>query len=334
MALGPPRPSWWGCPQPRCRAGCSGTSWGGHGAQLSPHNPPWGSSCPPAPPLLLMAWGSLAPAAPSAPPAPSSAAPGGCSPPPQHPQPSPKRGAPFPRRGCQGLPVYCQMSGRSGLHQTNATEAVSERGATGRGGAGTGRGDGHRDVGTDTGEGLSRSLPPHPLPPSPAHPLPRCRTPPSPCWGPPRPPRPRVPEEPRPHGGCVCVCVCRGGSRARGSEGGRRCWHYCYGRREQRDPPHAQITVSKSVVFSLGGSGARSLASASGVRYSRWWWPQIGVVRSCQRCGDGMGSAPGPPRWGWHGAAPHPQGWGGHGVRLEWGRGGNGVGRGVRGARG
>lgn len=32
--------------------------------------------------------------------------------------------APVPRlqcRGCQGLPVYCQMSGRSGLHQTNAT---------------------------------------------------------------------------------------------------------------------------------------------------------------------------------------------------------------------
>lgn len=73
--------------------------------------------------------------------------------------------------------------------------------------------------------------------------------------------------------------------------GGRRCWHYCYGGREQRDPPHAQITVSKSVAFSLGGSGASSLASASGVRYSRWCWPQIGVVRSCQRCGD-IASAP------------------------------------------
>lgn len=83
----------------------------------------------------------------------------------------------------------------------------------------------------------------------------------------------------------------QGGAGARGSVGGRRCWHYCYGGREQRDPPHAQITVSKSVAFSLGGSGASSLASASGVRYSRWCWPQIGVVRSCQRCGDTV-SAP------------------------------------------
>lgn len=97
-------------------------------------------------------------------------------------------------------------------------------------------------------------------------------------WAPAPPPRCVHPPAARP--------AARAARGARGSVGGRRCWHYCYGGREQRDPPHAQITVSKSVAFSLGGSGASSLASASGVRYSRWCWPQIGVVWSCQRCGD------------------------------------------------
>lgn len=139
-------------------------------------------------------------------------------------------------------------------------------------------------------EGLSRSLPrPAASPPAPG--LPR-----SPRTGDPspQPPRPRGPQQPPTLPSCTPLQWGWRAGAARGagdSVGGRRCWHYCYGRREQRDPPHAQITVSKSVAFSLGGSGASSLASASGVRYSRWWWPQIGVVRSCQRCGDTV-SAP------------------------------------------
>lgn len=135
-------------------------------------------------------------------------------------------------------------------------------------------------------EGLSHSLPQ----PVASQPFPPGAT--LPCAGDPSCapwlPWLRGPQHPPPR--CVHPAAARPAARAargaRGSVGGRRCWHYCYGGREQRDPPHAQITVSKSVAFSLGGSGASSLASASGVRYSRWCWPQIGVVWSCQRCGD------------------------------------------------
>lgn len=304
VPLSPPCSSWWDIPDlsvGQDAHGPPGTAYTADAPSPTSHLDS-DTSQPHNPPMARWAQGSSCPYNPAVRGTPLSTAPQ-C----HHPHPAPPNPVPPSQAGvCQGLPVYCQMSGRLGLHQTNATEAVSERGATGRGGR-AGGAAGHRDGGRG-GAVLLTSPPPTTLSPRP--------TPPSQRWGPPWPPRPRVPERfPPPPAPCIEAGAVRRGGPRRGAAwvgGGAGIIAMAGGSSATLPTLRSQSRRASSSPWGAPGPAAWLRPRASGT-------PGGGGPRSVWSAAASAAGTWG-QRWGW-GTEHGP--WVGMGSGLGWGEDGN-----------